>query len=129
MTNKNVNQHLKTGILGEDLACKYLIQKGYKILTRNYKLKWDEIDIVAKTKNNTLIFVEVKTLGSPSELMPEDNMTVAKMRKLRRACETFVFKKPGFIDESKGWRIDLVSIILGDKASGNENVIRHYENI
>ena len=36
------------GNLGEDLACEYLVNNGYAILGRNYRISFGEIDIVAK---------------------------------------------------------------------------------
>ena len=60
------------GKLGEDLACKYLEENGYKIIERNKTFsRFCEIDIIAQIKN-TLVLVEVKTrknnnFGSPLE--------------------------------------------------------------
>ena len=121
-------KHISTGKTGEDIACAYLVGKKYKILGRNYREKWDEIDAIAQARDGTLVFVEVKTFGAESTmgLVPEDNMTPAKLKKLRRACEAFAGKRAELINEKKGWRIDLVAIILGDSA---EPIIRHYENI
>lgn len=122
------SDNISTGKLGEDLTCEYLINKGCRILQRNYRKPWGEIDIVARLKDNTLVFVEVKALagGEKIGLMPEDNLTAAKLRKLRRTCEAFVDKHPDLIDEKKGWRIDLVAMTLNGEA---EPEIRHYENI
>lgn len=50
-------------IMGENAACEYLIEKGYKILERNFRKKYAEIDIIAII-NKTLVFVEVKTRSS-----------------------------------------------------------------
>ena len=49
------------GNYGEDAACEYLINNGYKIVKRNYKCKLAEIDIVAYDSNKVLCFIEVKT--------------------------------------------------------------------
>ena len=50
---QNSPLHLKTGKIGEDIACKYLIGKGYTIIERNFRRKWGEIDIIcSKNKNN-----------------------------------------------------------------------------
>lgn len=63
------------GKLGEDLACKYLQNKGYKILERNFEAKQGEIDIIALDKEE-LVFIEVKTrsnilYGKPAEAVNE----------------------------------------------------------
>ena len=126
------------GKLGEDLACGYLKSKGYRIFSRNYREKIGEIDIVAISRNKTLVFVEVKTMkesGNPATnlqnpqiagLAPEDNLTKSKLKKLSRICEVFVAKNPELIKEEKGWRIDLVAISLDEKL---EPKFEYYENL
>lgn len=54
--------NIKIGQIGEDLACQYLLNNKYKIIDRNYREKWGEIDIICKDKNGVLVFIEVKTL-------------------------------------------------------------------
>ena len=44
----------------ESAACGYLIDKGYKILERNYKNKLGEIDIIAESADDVLVYCEVK---------------------------------------------------------------------
>ena len=51
------------GKSGEDKACRYLEEKGFSILERNYRGKKGEIDIIARDKN-CLVFIEVKSWGS-----------------------------------------------------------------
>jgi putative endonuclease len=120
--NKNIGQ------VGEDLACNFLIKKRYKILCRNYRLKFDEIDIVAKSFNGILVFVEVKTLksGEIKDLIPEDNLTKNKLKKISRACRLFVGFHKELIDDNRGWRLDLIAVTLGEE---DDNIISHYENI
>jgi len=127
------------GELGEDLACEYLVRKGYKILARNYREKLGEIDIVARAKDRTLVFVEVKTFKSASgtdaegdELMPEDNLTKGKLGRLKKACQSFLAKNEALLYEKRGWRIDLLAIEIGRgpvDVKNPANKIRHYENI
>lgn len=124
-------KHIGVGKTGEDRACAYLIKSGYRILERNYREKWDEIDIISKYKNGTLVFIEVKTLinyggtEDNSQLIPEDNMTGAKLFKISRACQMFVAKHPELINEKRGWRIDLLALTIND----NNCTMKHYENI
>ena len=56
------------GRAGEDHVCEYLINNGWTVLARNYRVKGGEIDIIA-VKNDTVAFVEVKTrkFGSLTE--------------------------------------------------------------
>lgn len=63
-----------TGNKGEEKACKYLIEKGYEIIDRNWRTRTGEIDIIVK-KADFLVFVEVKTIpnGTPDMLAKELN--------------------------------------------------------
>ncbi|MBI2623285.1 MAG: YraN family protein [Candidatus Liptonbacteria bacterium] len=113
------------GKLGEEIACKSLSKKGYRVLERNYRKPWGELDIVAKSPNGTLVFVEVKTMRE-GRLQPEDQMSRAKIAKMRRTCSLFANEHAELFRDKRGWRIDLVAITLLD--DGGED-IRHYENV
>jgi len=52
-----------SGKLGEDLAVSYLKKLGYKIISRNFRIRGGEIDIVA-IDGDVLVYVEVKTRTS-----------------------------------------------------------------
>ncbi len=122
-----MTEKMNLGRMGEDLACEYLVNKKYKILERNYRTKWDEIDIISKANDGTLVFVEVKTLKTiPDGLVPEDNMTADKLRNIKRACRLFASQNQELVSEDKGYRIDLVAVSFD--IDGNKE-IRHYENI
>ena len=54
---------IRTGKQGEDLAAAHLADNGYRILQRNYRSVFGEIDIVAE-EGDTLVFVEVKSRRS-----------------------------------------------------------------
>lgn len=123
--------HLTVGKIGEDIAYEYLTKRGFRILTRNYREKFGEIDIIAMAPDKTLIFFEVKTLmnksGFEMAFIPEDNLTNDKLKKLIRISNVFSAKHIQLIDDQKGWRIDLLAITLG--SDGNVVSINHYENI
>ena len=122
------------GNKGEDMACDYLRKNGLYILKRNVRNKLGEIDIVAKEKNGTVVFVEVKTMKCEVEnflenknydLQPEDNMTSAKIKKFQRACLLFLAENKNFIDEERGYRLDALTLTISE----NNVVFGHYENI
>ncbi len=123
----------KIGKLGEGIACEHLLDKGWKVLERNYRRKSDEIDIIAKSPDGMLIFCEVKSFATGEDwdgakgLLPEDNLTAAKFRRISRTCGFFARQHPELIDEDKGWRIDLIAIDIA--IDGKASDIRHYENI
>ena len=52
-------KQVRTGAVGEDIACTFLQRKGFKIIEKNYRKPWGEIDIIAE-KNGEVRFMEVK---------------------------------------------------------------------
>lgn len=122
------------GGFGEDLACKYLVEKNYKIVERNFRKPWGEIDIIAKAPNKTLVFIEIKTMKENlGGLMPEDQLTHSKLQKLKRTASLYAGHRQELIKDDKGWRIDLITITLsqsnGLTIKGKSCDIKHYENI
>ena len=125
--------HIEIGQTGERIAVAYLKQKGYKILKRNVRYSWGEIDIVAKDYNNVLVFIEVKSLSQlkkindqndqEERLRPEDNLTNFKLFKLKKACSFFANQNPELT--TKGWRVDLIALTISNKDCD----IKHLEGI
>lgn len=121
-----MTQKSELGTDGESFATEYLKGRGYKILERNKREKWGELDIIAMAPDKTLVFIEVKTMR-PSEFMkPEDQMSAAKMRKFKRAAEFYAGAHEELIDDRKGWRLDLLAL---EKQGNLQFTVRHYENI
>jgi len=128
-----MNRKAEIGRLGEDLALKYLIANGYKIIERNYRRKWGEIDIIALSANKILVFVEVKTIRVDERLkqrgdyfIPEYNLSKAKLGKVRRTASIYANNHPLLINDKRGWRVDLMAMEL-DSTGGYQ--VRHYENV
>lgn len=76
---------MRLGDVGEEIATQYLLAKGYTILTRNYRTRLGEIDIIAMSKK-TIVFVEVKTRSSVSFGYPAEFVTRPKQYKLLKAA-------------------------------------------
>lgn len=98
------------GQLGEDIAAKYLEQKGYTILERNYRYGKVELDIVCEY-NNEVIFVEVKTRTSDVMAYPERAVGKSKQRNIRMAAEQFMDEH----NRKGAVRFDIVAVVKGDK--------------
>ena len=96
---------------GEDLACKYLQAKGYKILKRNFRCRrFGEIDIVA-SKAEVLSFIEVKTRASLRYGMPAEAVTLAKQRKIYRVAQYYL-QCEGLTSRIPMLSFDVVEIIV-----------------
>jgi putative endonuclease len=114
------------GKFGEELACKYLVNNDYKIIDRNFRRTWGEIDIIAKAPDKTLVFIEVKTMKENlAGLKPEDQLTTSKLQKIKRAASLYAGHRQDLIKDDKGWRIDLITLTIEEKSC----LVRHYKNI
>lgn len=82
------NQEL--GKYGEDLACKYLREKGYQLIERNWRFHPKEVDIIAKHPNEEVIFVEVKTRSTDFFQSPADTISQAKQQFLTEAATAYI---------------------------------------
>jgi putative endonuclease len=79
-----LNSRQLLGQKGEEIAAKYLQKQGYKIVSRNYRTKLGEIDIIAKD-GSVLVFIEVKTRTGNSYGSPAAAVTLKKQRQI---CKT-----------------------------------------
>ena len=118
--------NLKLGKIGEDKACEYLVKNKWKIIDRNFRRKFGELDIVVK-KDRVLVFVEVKTMTGEDDsvLRPEDQMTKAKISKFKKIAQYYAGLHPELVNEKLGWRLDLLTLTILEK----DCIIKHYENI
>jgi putative endonuclease len=95
------------GRIGEDLACDALRKKGYEIIDRGYRLFRGELDIIARD-GRTLVFVEVKTRADESFGRPEEAVTPAKQRQVRRIARGYLLEHPC---GEAGCRFDVISVL------------------
>ena len=91
---------------GEDIALKYLIDKGYVILKRNYKSGHAEIDIIAQI-DKQLVIVEVKTRNTSKYGDPEQSVSLKKQQLLAQATEAYLIVN----NLDLTIRYDIISII------------------
>jgi putative endonuclease len=82
-------KHNETGIKGEQIAEKFLLNKGYAILHRNWCFERKEVDIIA-LKDGMLVFVEVKTRNRYDFGYPEEAVGTRKQNFMKIAAEAFM---------------------------------------
>lgn len=99
---------LALGRSGEDIACRYLLEKKYEILERGFRLLRGEIDIVA-LDGETLVFVEVKARTDESHGRPEEAVTPGKQRQLRRLAQGYLVSHPR---PGADCRFDVIAILF-----------------
>lgn len=105
----------KTGEIGEDIACRFLVKRGFKIVERNYTKRWGEIDIVAK-KAKRLHFLEVKTvscdLGSlrGHTYSPEEKVDRRKLIRISKALKSYLAERR--VSRETDWQIDVLTVLL-----------------
>ena len=99
----------RTGDLGEDIACKYLIKNGYKVLQRNFRTRFGEIDIIAD-KDNMIHIIEVRCRIGRAFGTPEDSLTLKKLRKLKNITLYYLNR----YKDLKLFEVEFISIIFDE---------------
>ncbi|HOG37699.1 MAG TPA: YraN family protein [Candidatus Woesebacteria bacterium] len=125
MMNNKVRNY-KTGKEGEEIARKFLVQKGFRLIESNYSNKLGEIDLIMLDKE-VLVFVEVKLKIGDKFGSPEEMISKYKLSQIRRVAETFLVLNPDISKRLVKYRIDAVCIVLNEDKTINR--INYYENV
>ena len=112
--------HNELGKAGEQIAADYLKKKGYRIITRNWRYRKAEIDIIAEA-NGVLVVIEVKTRSSNHYGNPQDFISKEKIRLLVLATDAYITKKEITLQV----RFDIVSVLIPPK---KKVTIQHIED-
>ncbi|HPD96427.1 MAG: YraN family protein [Bacteroidales bacterium] len=104
-----MSSHVELGKKGEDIAARYLVGKGYKILHRNWRYLHKELDIVA-TQNKYLVVVEVKTRLSDYWEEPKEAVRRKKQKNIIEAADEYVTRYNINLDV----RFDIISILISN---------------
>lgn len=101
-------KRLRLGHDGEEIAGEFLVKSGYVIVTRNYRCKLGEIDIIARD-GEFLVFIEVKTRTGSSCGSPAAAVTVRKQRQISKAAQCYLAEHRLFEAPA---RFDVVAILV-----------------
>lgn len=105
-TNPSKTNHKQAiGRWGEDTAAAFLESNGVKIIARNYRTEYGELDIIGKQGDHLIMF-EVRTRTSTKFGHPEESINFRKRNHLISAAEAYVMQESA---ESE-WRIDVIAI-------------------
>lgn len=109
-------EHNELGKIGENIAASFLMKQGFKVLERNYRTPFGEIDIITE-KDKKLRFVEVKSVKvrSLSDVMrlpiqPQENITARKWNNL--VTSVAIYLKHRTVSSETRWQIDLACVYI-----------------
>ncbi len=110
------------GDRGEDLAARYLFERGFRIVARQVRVgRMGEIDLVAEDYD-TLVFIEVKTRRDARYGTPEEALSWGKRRRLANAVMGYIGQRNL---HHVRYRVDVVAVDL----TQGEPVVRHLRNV
>ena len=107
------------GQWGEGVAAEYLEKRGHKVVARNVRTPYGEIDIVTENDGLT-IFVEVKARTTDRFGPPEISVTPRKQERMLAAAEHYAQQ-----NEIDHWQIDVIAV---KGKPGRQPEITHFEN-
>ena len=96
------------GKMGEDAACRYLMERGHALLERNWRSGHLEVDIITRAADG-LHFVEVKSRVAPLMADPQDNVRRAKQQHIASAARRYIASLDGF--DGEVW-LDVVAVVF-----------------
>lgn len=113
------------GKFGENVARRFLLRHGYKILAQNWRYGHSEIDLIGQ-KDDCLVFVEVKIRTSRSLTGGYwAANSPSKKRAVKRACLAYLSQQEGLMSS---YRYDIIEIIT-PPGNNNSQEIYHFENV
>ncbi len=113
-----------TGRRGEELAAAHLLRRGFRILDRNVRSRYGEIDLVA-CDDAVLAFVEVKTTRRGRAAPPFERLGPAQRARLRRLALSWLLNRPRSAPRPPEVRFDAIGIVLD--ARGHLLALEHLE--
>ena len=85
-----MDERKRRGDRGEAAVAAALERRGYEIAARQYRCRWGEIDLIARSPEGVLCFVEVKTRSGHPMAQGREAVTPAKCRRLRNAASWYL---------------------------------------
>ena len=100
---------LLKGAAGEEVACRLLVEKGYRILDRNYSERIGELDIVC-SRDETIVFVEVRSATTRYLSSPVVTIDARKQQHIVRTAQAYLMRRGLNHRET---RFDVIGVLMG----------------
>ncbi len=98
------------GKQGEQDAAERAVQRGYTVLERNYRTPYGELDLILRSPENEIVFVEVKARSGTYFGYPESAVNRQKKSHIIRSA--YYYLKQTFPDNDEiPWHIDIMALI------------------
>ena len=101
----------KVGKIYEDAAEDYLNSKGYQTLEKNYHCRYGEIDLIVRSEEGVVVFVEVKGRSKTNWGEPAEAVTPLKQKKILRTAQDYIYKSR--LNTETEYRFDVITFDRG----------------
>lgn len=120
----------QVGQLGEDLAAEFVDSLGWRVLDRNWRTRYGELDLIA-ADGTSLVIVEVKTRASAVYTDPVAAVTPAKLRRMRLLARQWLAAQPAHAPWWEVIRFDAISVQLDlhDPGDRGRARLRHHTGL
>jgi len=119
-----MDERKKRGDGGEAAVARALEERGYQVLERQYRCRWGEIYLIARSPEGVLCFVEVKARASGAIAPAREAVTPAKRRRLRNAAAWYLART----GEDCPCRFDVAEVYSGREAGWGAPMIEYIES-
>ena len=99
-------EHNDFGKLAEELAEQFLVEKNYKILTKNFRFQKAEVDIITEF-DGKIVVIEVKARGTDIFMEPHEAVTKKKIKSIVSATDEYLKS----LNIDKEVRFDIISVL------------------
>ena len=122
-----MTQAQELGRFAEDKAAEYILSIGWRIIARNIRNKYGELDIIALDKGkNELVIIEVRARTIGKIQSPADSIGTRKLHSLINSSRLYIEDSLNWLGF---WRIDLVGITIQEKNHPDNWTLEHIRDI
>lgn len=108
------------GVDGEEIATRFLIENGFRILDRNWRIRRGELDIVALSSDGEIVICEVKTRRSSAFGDPIESITPKKSLRLHHLALAWLATHERL---GSPYRVDVIAILITHRGAFH---LEHY---